>query len=145
MSLDELAARLRALPGKMQRNLAAAERKTQKQAYREAVNLSSGTETAQSLARAGHPYSRRAPNSAFDPAQINSRTGLFRSSWVSPPQVIAGRTILTTVLNLSPEAAYMEGTKTMVARPIADEVMKRIEPDRQRRIADAIDKTLEDF
>jgi hypothetical protein len=145
MSLDELAKRLRALPDKMRSNLAAAERETQKQAHKEAVNLSSGSETAQTLARARHPYSRRAPNAAFDPAQINVRTGLFRASWVSPPQVIAGKTILTSVLNLSPEAAYMEGTKTMVPRLIAHEVLERIEEGRQKRISDAIDKTLEDF
>lgn len=142
MRLADLSRRLNALPGKMRRSLAAAELQTARDAKRLAIQYSSGGHSLADLARAGHPFSRSRPNSAYDPSIINRHTGLFASSWQNPTQQSTGNVIVTTVLNLSPESAYLQGTKHMVARSIGLQVMADLSAVRRRRLRSAVSATL---
>lgn len=48
-----------------------------------AIMNSSGPYSELLLAYYGHPYSKRRPNSAFNPSIINVQTGRFRNAWKS--------------------------------------------------------------
>lgn len=90
---------------------------------------SSGPFSLPELAAAGHPYARRRPNPAYDPAIINVHRGRFRAGWqaVSAFAYRGGRTAF--ILNLSDVAGYLKtGTRFMVRRPVDVLTMADVEP-----------------
>ena len=93
---------------------------------REAAELlSRGTLSPQDKKRMGYPYSSRLPaNSSTLPDYIiNQVTGKFAQSWQTRvQQTRQGWTI--SLLNTSPEAKFMMGTKAMRTRPILIQVEK---------------------
>ena len=78
MTPGQAAAKIARMVERMPVELRRAEEKTVKQGLRIARKWSSGTYSLLALAKAGHPYSRRRPNSAFDPGLINVQSGDFR-------------------------------------------------------------------
>jgi hypothetical protein len=142
MTPQEFARSLQKKADLLEKEIMAAERQTLTEARAEAIKLSSGRLTATDLARAGHPFARRAPDAAYDPSVINARTGLFKRSWIGIlPRVIGGK-IVTRLKNFSPEAKYMAGTKFMVPRTVGAEVKKRVQPRRLRRLRAAVKRAL---
>jgi len=116
----------------------AAETEMVKAAKEAAVRLSSGQYSAAQLRAAGHPYARRAPNAAYDAAIINAQTGRFRSAFAPILPVLSGGTVRSAVINNSPEARYMTGTRSMIARPIAARTQQTVQPARLLRLRRAI-------
>lgn len=123
------------------RNLRAAESQTVADALAEAVRLSSGPMTAAMLRAAGHPYARRRPTSP-NPQVVNVQTGRLVRSWRPVRPTLSAGTVTSAVVNSSPEAAYLVGTRRMIPRPIDEAVKKAVQPARvvrlQKAIADAL-------
>ena len=121
------------------RFLAAAEAVTLQEAKALAITLSSGTLTTATLRRAGHPFAVRAPNSAYDPGLINSQSKVFRSSFLAVNPMAAFGEIVSSVLNNSAVAGYLaNGTRFMIARPLAVKVQAAVRVRRLARTAEAI-------
>lgn len=88
-------------------------------AFVEALRASSGPFSLAELAEAGHPYSRRRPNRAFDPTIINTQTGAFRESWQKDRVLLGAEESRTGVFNYDEKADWLvNGTETMVARRV---------------------------
>lgn len=118
--------------------LAEAEAVTLRQAAAEAVKLSSGTLTTADLRQRGHPYAVRNPTSA-NPEVINAQSGVFRQSFVSVPPALSGGTIQASLVNTSKPAGYLaNGTRFMIARPLAVAVQAAVQPARLKRVKAAV-------
>jgi hypothetical protein len=126
----QFAAHLRQIPARAGAAIIAAEQQTVQEGMSAAYQLSSGRNSL-----AGHPYSAARPNPAYNPAIINVQSGRFRAAWKSTGPVSIGGRVVSKIINDSPEAKYMSGTKRMVARPIATAIRAAVEPDRQKRLA----------
>lgn len=113
----------------------AAEQVTVKEALTNAGKLSSGPNSAAQLKAAGHPYSRQRPNPAYDAAIINVQSGRFRAAWRGTGPKAIGGIVTSHIVNASPEAKYMTGTKRMVARPVADAIRASVAASRTARLA----------
>jgi hypothetical protein len=138
MTPQQFAAAMRHKATAVKTAVIAAERETVKETARELVKGSSGSLTSGQLARAGHPYARRAPNSSYDPATINAQTGKFRASWVKSGPVSGGGSLRSSVVNTDPVAKYMMGTRRMVARRLDTAVAARMKPVRMARLRAAM-------
>jgi len=125
-----LAARKRLLADQVQGNLRAAAQAHADRMKQTAVDLSNGSLSSAALRRAGHPYSVRFGAGAAGQADyiINKQSGTFAAGWQTQvQQTTKGWTI--TLLNVSPEAKYLLGTKKARVRPILEEVMRRVQDD----------------
>lgn len=105
-----------------------------------AVVVSSGDLTPKDLARAGHPFARRAPNAAFDPSVINKQTGRFAASWRVVPPTVSGDSVVSGLVNTDLNKIYLQGTSRMVPRPVAANIARRVNPNRARRLSAAFRK-----
>lgn len=123
------------------KNVTASERQTVKDAKRQAIIFSNGGISTAALRKAGHPFSRRAPNSAYDPGLINSQGGIFKSSFVISAPVVTSSGIVSHVVNVDPKSAFLAGTKTMIARPLAAKVQAAVQPARVKRAQEAVAKS----
>lgn len=131
------------LSAKIEKAAIEAETETIKEARRVAILTSSGDETAETLAKAGHPYAKRRPQPEKYPARIiNSRKGYFRAAWRAVAPRKSGNQIVSRLENTDPKAAYMQGTDRMVARPIAAEVVTKTKESRRTRLFDAVRKAV---
>lgn len=110
------------------------EQETVKEAKAKAVQMSSGPHSTAALRAAGHPYGRRTRNVNYEAAIINAQSGRFRAAWATTAPRLTGGAVICSVVNGSPEAKFMAGTKNMVARPIADAVKAAIHPRRRQRL-----------
>ena len=120
-------------------NLLSSEAATLKEATAQAVTFSSGTLTTAAMRKAGHPYAVRNPT-APDPGIVNSQTGVFRSAFTSSPPAVSGGGITSSVINASKVAGYLaNGTRFMIARPLAVKVQVAVQPARLTRTRRAVD------
>ena len=122
------------------RAVVAAESATLVSAKTAAVVVSSGDLTLKALARAGHPFARRAPNAAYNPSVINRQTGRFAASWRVVPPTVSGDSVVSGLVNTDPNKVYLQGTSRMVARPVAANIARRIRLIRARRLSAAFRK-----
>ena len=119
-------------------NLLSSEAATLKEAKAQAVLFSSGTLTTAAMRKAGHPYAVRNPT-APDPGIVNSQTGVFRSAFTSSPPAVSGGGITSSVINASKVAGYLaNGTRFMIARPLAVKVQVAVQPARLTRTRRAV-------
>lgn len=139
MSARELADRYKNLIPVVRRNLIGAVRESAKEAKQEAIRFSSGTASKADLRRAGHPFARRRPQAvAFPPFLINKhRPNGFAMKWRSSLPMVRGNRITARVFNISEVAKYMDGTKYMIPRPVADAVLAIVLPAHEQRIQKA--------
>ena len=88
-----------------------------------ARQLSSGTVDS---AKAGHPYARAHPNSAFDPGLINVGFGKHPGKRFADAWELLPKSQGPGIRNTSWVAKFLEpGTKRMVARPIDKLILKQ--------------------
>ena len=114
------------------------EAETLRQAKTQAVVFSSGTLTTAAMRKAGHPYAVRNPT-APDPGTINAQTGVFRAAFTSSPPVATGGVITSSVVNNSQVAGYLaNGTRFMIARPLAVKVQDAVRASRIARTRRAV-------
>ena len=119
-------------------NLLSSEAATLKEATAQAVTFSSGTLTTATLRRMGHPYAVRNPI-APDPGIINAQTGVFRSAFTSSPPSASGGVITSSIVNASKVAGYLaNGSRFMIARPLAVKVQIAVQPARLARTQRAV-------
>ncbi len=138
MRARELARRLQLLPGLIESETIRAEKATIEEALKLAQEMSSGVHSLADIARAGHPYSRRAPQPDAYPANvINKQKGLFFRGWRTELPHRVGNEIVSGLRNIDPKAAFMEGTDKMIPRPIAPAVLAIILPKREKRLQEA--------
>lgn len=90
-----------------------------------------------------HPYSRRRPHPPLPPFIINAQSGQLRRSWRTRVQRTS-RGVTGTLYNTAPHAGAFSGqpTRTMIARPILQEVRKVVGPKRRRLERDAVRRAL---
>ena len=120
-------------------NLLSSEAATLKEAKAQAVLFSSGTLSTATLRRMGHPYAVRNPT-APDPGKINVQTGVFRAAFTSSPPSASGGGITSSVINNSKVAGYLaNGTRFMIARPLAVKAQVAVQPARLTRTRRAVD------
>lgn len=131
----QLAAHFRRAAAAVPSAIVAAEQQTVKDALANAAALSSGGSSLAQLRVAGHPYSRQRPNPAYDAAIINVQSGRFRADWRGQGPRTIGGVVTSHVVNASPEAKYMQGTRRMIARPIADAIRSSVAASRAARLA----------
>jgi len=108
--------------------------------FTNALVRSSGPFSLAELRQAGHPYSARFPNPAYDPATINVQSGDFRENWKKPRPVVGDDNSQAQVTNDDKKADWLiNGTKTksgkkiMIPRPI-DDAVERDSKDSVRRV-----------
>jgi hypothetical protein len=120
-----------------------AETKTINDAKAESIKASSGPHTQAALTAAGHPYSRRAPQTAaYPPGIVNAQSGQFRASWQTQNPILKGRTLVSKCINYDPVKKYLNGTTLMVARPLNQIVYAAVAARRIARLKTAIKKAL---
>ena len=127
------AALLRALPALLEKAALQEQRDSLADAQRLLIQQSSGTVSLAELRRMGHPFARRAPQASPDAAIINDQGGAFRKSWRKVAPVRSGDFVTSRVVNTDPKARFMNGTKTMVKRPIIAAVEAKLKPIRKNR------------
>ncbi len=140
----QLAARLRAFPGKLEKEVKKAEGQSLVKARIIARKWSSGTIKTATLIALGHPYSKRDPNPPQDPAIINFQTGLFKSMWI-PSSVnftLSNHVITGRLKNDAPYGYKMENSFLMIRRPILDRIVKEIEPIRYANLERAVERAM---
>ena len=146
MSAASQAAFLASLPARLTTLVVAAERENIKDGAAALVAASSGTYTEEDLYKAGHPYSRRAPQVAYDPSIINAQTGEFRDGWkAQEPEATTESDMVQVVTkcpNFDPKAQFMRGTPLMVRRPVILRASMAIAASRKARIQRAIQTAL---
>lgn len=119
MNIDDAIAALEQLEHDVVVAQLAAQRALLAEALSIAHELSSGTWSSAALRAADHPYARRHGAPRLDPAIINKQTGTFDSYW---------RIMGSVLINDSPIAGFLQfGTSVMFARPIALEIIARLE------------------
>lgn len=138
-SPQQFAARLQARAQAYQRAVMKAESQTRKDALAEARRLSSGPYSLLGLKKAGHPFSRRAPNGAFNPAVINlgGGRGTYKSRWKGQGPRVVGGDVVTSIANSDPNAAaFLQGTSKMVDRwgPQKKAILAKVQPAREKRL-----------
>ena len=133
---------------RLETNLMRAEQESIEEAEQEARQLSSGPFSSEQLRKMRHPYARRAPHPPGDnPGIINKQSGEFLEGWeIEEPRTTGDGTIVSRVFNNSPNADRLaNGTKRMIRRPLPRRLRERIAATRNRRIQDAIRKTIQQF
>lgn len=142
-----LAARiLAALPKDLKAATLAAEKENLQTAKGELVKATSGTNSKADLRRAGHPYAKRAPNSAFDPAIANTHSGQVPAGWVMTEPSESGDTLTGKAANNTESALWLaragHGNSTSVARPIVQGVKAKVREPRTKRVRAAVHETI---
>lgn len=151
MSPEDAARELQRMQRELEKNARDAVEQAADWALFTAHKLSSGTLTPGDLRRLGDPFAlshQGAPE--LDPAVINQRTGAFDRAWrVIQPEASEGGEITASVLNDSPEAAFLDqeaspptNQRRMMRRPIKDQVAAVTEPVFQHRAASAVERAL---
>ena len=142
-SLSELIRSLSELEKNLIAEIEKAEMATATEARRVAIlQFSSGTNTLDELAEAGHPYATRAPNPAYTPAVINGNR-MFREDWQQPEQHSYGGHLVTMVVNTDPNTEYLFGTSKMVDRSgMLEQIEILMQPTREKNLAAAIDAAI---
>lgn len=94
---------------------------------------SQGGFSLQELARAGHPYSVRRPQAAYNAALINYHNGEFFRGFRQTPVLSFGGGLKSGVVNSSDVAGYLMGRdrprSRMRRRPVDDLVTEQLRPD----------------
>lgn len=111
----------------LERDLAQAMDEAADEALNLARRYSSGTFPMPALRRMGHPYARRHGTPRRDPSIINAQTGQFVKAWKKRHIVIQGGEVIAQVVNESPHAAFLNGTRFMFDRPVEVRVEHEIE------------------
>ena len=136
--LADAAAHFKRSAAALRPNLLSSEAATLKEAKAQAVLFSSGTLTTATLRRMGHPYAVRNPT-APDPDKINVQTGVFRAAFNTQGPTISVGAITSSVSNGSLVAGYLaNGTRFMIARPLAVKVQIAVQPARLTRTRRAV-------
>lgn len=132
----------------IERNLKVAENASATQALQIFTTLSSGPYSLRQLALMGHPYAQRQAEghirlvTGLDPSVINVQTGQFRSSWIVIRCHDVNGNLVTKIINTSPDAKWMLGTKKMKARRIDSRVAKAIKVQRNHWVRIALKQGL---
>lgn len=107
-----------------------------------AVENSSGTAYNPSLDRS-RPYARRAPHPPLPPWIANVQTGLLRAGWRTET-TRQGADIRADLFNVAPESRFFGGepTRTMIARPLLQNVVERSRKPAFQRMTDAVRRAL---
>ena len=141
MPQNNLTPRLKQMGQRIQQ----AERQSLRQGQRMAVQASSGPFSLAQLRGMGHPYRNPAnpgpaPAVLLDPSVINKQGGGFAGDWKSrgPDRSSDGRSLKSAIVNNNPVGVFLKGTKRMVARPVEERVARQLEPERNRRLRNAI-------
>lgn len=117
------------------------EKKTKTDILKEAIRLSSGTDTYADLRRKGYPYARRNPT-ASNPEVINAHDGSVLNGW----KVVFtnGDPAMINVTNSSPWIVFLlGGTMRMISRPIGLAIVFAIYQPRLDRLAANKSKALD--
>ncbi len=124
--------RLRMLATRIKQRVEAAEAVSTRDAYREAIKLSSGRLTPGDKRRRGYPYAKKWGGSRIpgDPAYINVVRGVFRQKWR-----ISGNRLI----NDADVAGFLHhGTRIMEDRPIRQRIIERTYWARVTRMKEAV-------
>jgi hypothetical protein len=142
MDLNEFKRTLRKQKTKIKARLKVAERKSARAGQGIAVRLSSGTMTPADLVQRDHPYAVRHGMAMLPPEVINVISGGFRSAWKPQYGDWNGDSMTNSIVNDSPVAKYMAGTKYMLPRPIDEATAKILEPVRNENLQRALEEAL---
>ncbi len=115
---------------------------TQEEAMQLARDYSSGPYSAKDQRRMDAPYARRHGAASLDPSVINAQTGRFLGSWEAGPVRSEGDGISLSIVNNSPEAEFLGGTKTMFDRPIGERIEHEVGPNLTRRLNERAERAL---
>jgi len=143
MNPAQFAAHCRKAAARVTVNVIAAESVTLQEADKAALLLSSGPHSTAQLRAAGHPYSRRAPDPSYDAAVINVQSGEFKDAWESAGPTVTGAGVVSKLSNGSKVAGLLDkGTSKMIARPVAEAIVERVQPGRAERLNEAVRSAL---
>lgn len=138
---QQFAVWMKAFPKRLEKELKAAEIDTISRAWKIAYQQSSGPFSQAMLNRLGHPYSKRKPNSTFDPGLINVQTGQFRAAWTTTYfgwSINSANVTTGELANSSAHALLLLGTPYMIVRPIEKRIIKAIKPIRWKNLNRAV-------
>lgn len=148
-TIEQLTVHLDRITDRLTDAIVRAERETINDAWAEAARLSLGPLSTAWLAKAGHPYAKRAPRrvGAEYPQMINMQTERFASSWrVEAPRAERSGSdvvIRSAVTNNTPYARYLDrGTSLMIRRPFRAAILRKVNRTRKRRLLVAIGRAL---
>jgi hypothetical protein len=123
LSLDEAIKHFGKANSSLRTELTAAVRFSLQNGVKLAQLRSSGPYSTAMLRAADHPYATRHGSPKLDPGTINQQSGVFRSSWQTDGPSRSDTPILGLIFNDSEVADYLQfGTRTMFARPIAENI-----------------------
>lgn len=136
----------RSLRSRLTQAVIAAETKTLVVAKYELEQATAGTLTPSDLRRLDHPYAKRHGQALRDPAITNRKTGELNRSFRRGRVVrVAGGTRGAVTNRARSVAGIKAGgapSSPMVKRPLTLRVLKRIQPERKRRLQAAIKNSL---
>ena len=143
LTLRQAAAHFRRAAQAVPRNTVAAQAQAIKSGLKAAITLSGGPHSTAQLRAAGHPYSRQRPNSAYAAQIINVQTGRFKNAWKGSGPAFSMGILVSHITNDNPEARFLnDGTKNMIARPIAQAIVDAVQPGYafalQKAVSDAL-------
>ncbi|MCW3053296.1 MAG: hypothetical protein JWN14_2466 [Chthonomonadales bacterium] len=142
----QIAAVIRTRALQLKLGLRAAERQTILAVQTEAKRLSSGNYSSATLAKMGHPYSKKRPRPPQDPGIINLQSGNFQRGWRRQTGSWSGGALSSFVFNVSREGVLLEAggssRSTQIRRDLVSLVLPTIRRARRQRLSDAIRKAL---
>lgn len=149
MRPDDSAAFFRTLEGRVRSGAHRAMERALDVVQERAEDLSSGTDSLEDLALAGHPFrrgggpARQAGRAGFPPEVINVQDGDFVSAWGQEGPGGTGDTVIGAVDNSDPKAALLAGgTRLMIARPLPEAVVQETAADVERILREELEKAL---
>lgn len=151
MTPKAAARKIRAIGRDFERACKAAERQSLRDALQTARALSHGPYKLDELAKMDHPYAKRHKGAhpllaVQDAAIANMQSEDMAQGWRKQGPQAQGNTLVGTVYNNTPEAAYFSmdshpnGTKYMIARPLQLLLLDAIEPARLHRLQQVADR-----
>lgn len=136
--LEEIIERAESLPMRLRGAIVAAESESLDEGLGLFVRQSSGPLSRNDLARMGHPYARRDPQTPLDPAMVNIGSGDFLREWQEEGVEATDEGTVGSVFNDSESAKWLatggEGESRMVERPIVAHVAQALAKPRAERL-----------
>lgn len=129
---------LRAVPERIEQDLYAAEVENSEAALRIAREQSDGPISAKELAQMGHPFARRAPQSPPPAEVLNRQSGEAYRGWYVEGPFLGRTAIYFRINNRVHYRRFWAGTRTTIPRPVAAAIVRRLAPERRRRLIQAL-------
>jgi len=127
MTVERAAQWLDALPGKLYRNMARAQRESARHVKEVAVRESSYRRSPAVMRR--HPFARRRRRPLLEPSKIGIKTGRFVGSWEVRGPFAFSNSLRSVVFNSDPKSDLLaRGTRLMFPRPLPARVVRLAEP-----------------